>query len=118
VNLSENDLFSRELGATIAERRSKKVILAEDEAQERRAYLLLDELGYENLAILAGGFSAFSRTFLSPTLAPFVPTGSRWDEDVRKFRQEAQLKIPQLIQAQKASATKAPRPQKKIKGGC
>lgn len=59
---------------------------------------------------------AFHRAFLQP--APFVPVGNRWDEDVRKFRQEAQTKIPQLIEAQKASATKAPKQEKKIQGGC
>jgi hypothetical protein len=73
-------------------------------------------LGYENLAILEGGFPAFSRAFLQP--APFVPAGNRWDEDVHKFRQEAQMKIPQLIEAQKSNATKTPKQEKRIKGGC
>jgi hypothetical protein len=59
---------------------------------------------------------AFSRAFLQP--APFVSVGNRWDEDVRRFRQEAQAKIPQLIEAQKASAHKAPKQEKKIQGGC
>jgi len=116
VNLTQNDLFARDLGSNISQRRSKKVVVADDEAQERQAYLLLQDLGYENLAILEGGFPAFSRAFLVP--APFVPTGHRWDEDVHKFRQAAQVKIPQLIEARKASATKAPRQEKKIKGGC
>jgi rhodanese-related sulfurtransferase len=116
VNLTQGDLFGRDLGNGIAQRQSKKVIVADNEAQERQAYLLLQELGYENLAILEGGFSAFSRAFLQA--APFVPVGNRGDEDVRRFRQEAQLKIPQLIDAQKAAATKVPRQEKKIQGGC
>jgi rhodanese-related sulfurtransferase len=116
VNLTQADLFGRDLGNGIAQRRSKKVIVADDEAQERQAYLLLRELGCENLAILEGGFPAFSRAFLQPS--PFVPVGNRWDEDVRRFRQEAQAKIPQLIEAQKASAHKAPKQEKKIQGGC
>lgn len=49
---------------------------------------------------------------------PFQPEGSRWDEDVRRFRENAQGKIAGLIQAQKASATKAPKTEKKIQGGC
>jgi len=116
VNLTQMDLFGRDLGNGIDQRRSRKVIVADDEAQERQAYLLLQELGYENLAILDGGFPAFSRVFLNPTA--FVPAGNRWDEDVRRFRQEAQTKIPQLIEAQKASATKKPKQEKKIQGGC
>ena len=116
VNLAQIDLFGRELGNGIAQRRSRKVIVADDEPQERQAYLLLQDLGYENLAILEGGFPAFSRAFLQP--APFVPAGNRWDEDVHKFRQEAQMKIPQLIEAQKSNATKTPKQEKRIKGGC
>jgi rhodanese-related sulfurtransferase len=116
VNLTQAELFGRDLGNGIAQRRNRKVIVADDDSQERQAYWLLQELGYENLAILEGGLPAFSRTFLQP--APFVPLGNRWDEDVRLFRQEAQSKIPKLIEAQKSNATKAPKQDKKIKGGC
>ena len=116
INLTQADLFGRDLGNGIAQRRSKKVIVAENETQEREAYWLLQELGYENLAVLEGAFPAFQRAFLHPD--PFVPSGNRWDEDVRTFRKEAQTRIPQMIEAQKASATKVPKPEKKIKGGC
>ena len=40
---------------------------AEDEAQECRAGLLLQELGFENFAILKGGFPVFDRIFLHPS---------------------------------------------------
>jgi rhodanese-related sulfurtransferase len=116
VNVTQKDLFNREIGNSIAQRRIKKVIVAEDEAQERQAGLLLQALGYENCAILKGGFLAFDRAFLHPV--PFVPEGNRWDADVRKFRIEAQAKLVQLIAAQKASGTKAPKQEKKIQGGC
>lgn len=116
VNVTQKDLFNREIGNSIAQRRIKKVIVAEDEVQERQAGLLLQELGYENCAILKGGFPAFDRAFLHPV--PFVPEGNRWDADVRKFRAEAQAKLIQLIAAQKASGSKAPKQEKKIQGGC
>jgi hypothetical protein len=116
VNLTQADLFGNDLGNSIAHRRSKKVIVADDEAQERQAYLLLQELGYENLAILEGGFPAFDGAFLHPV--SFVPAGNRWDGDVLKFRKDAQTRIPQLIEAQKAAATKTPKKEKKIQGGC
>ena len=116
INLMEGDLFSRELGNSIAQRRIKKVIVADDEGQERRACLLLQELGYENFSILKGGFPAFDRAFLHPV--PFHPEGNRWDEDVLRFRENAQGKIAAMILAQKASATKVPKTEKKIQGGC
>jgi len=116
VNVTQKDLFNREISNSIAQRRIKKVIVAEDEVQEREAGLLLQALGYENCAILKGGFSAFDRAFLHPV--PFVPEGNRWDADVRKFRTEAQAKLVQLIAAQKASGSKVPKQEKKIQGGC
>jgi len=116
TNIKGEDLFGRALGNDIAQRRIKKVIVAEDETQERRACLLLQELGYENFSILKGGFPAFERAFLHPV--PFQPQGNRWDEDVRRFRVNAQEKIAALIVAQKASVTKAPKTEKKIQGGC
>lgn len=116
INLTQADLFGNDLGNSIAQRHSGKVIVAEDETHERQAYLLLQELGYENLAILEGGFPAFDDAFLHPV--SFVPAGNRWDEDVLKFRKNAQTRIPQLIEAQKAAATKTPKKEKKIQGGC
>lgn len=115
-NLTRADLFSRDPNISLAQRRIKKVVVAEDEAQELQACLLLQELGYENFAILKGGFPAFDRSYLHPV--PFVPTGSRWDKDVQRFQEEARVKIAQLIDAQKASGTKAPKQVKKVQGGC
>jgi rhodanese-related sulfurtransferase len=114
VNVSPSDLFNRSL-APVASRRLKKVILGDNEDDERQAYGVLEQLGYENLAVLAGSFSSFKRTFLEDT--PFAPTGSRYDEDVRAFREQARAKIPALIQAQK-SAQKPSKQERKIKGGC
>jgi rhodanese-related sulfurtransferase len=116
VKLPQADLFSNDLGSSIAQRHGKKVIVAENETQERQAYLLLHELGYENLAILEGGYPVFDAAFLHPL--PFVPVGNRRDDDVLRFRKDAQTRIPQLIEAQKAAATKAPTKEKKIQGGC
>ena len=75
INLTQADLFGNDLGNSITQRRRKKVIVADDEAQERQAYLLLQELGYENLAILEGGFSAFDGAFLPPV--SLAPSGKR-----------------------------------------
>jgi rhodanese-related sulfurtransferase len=116
TNLAQKDLFNRDLGGNITQRRLKKVIIADTEREERMAYLLLQELGYENFTILKGGFKAFDAAYLNPV--PFVPEGTRWDEDVRHFRETAQGQIQLLIAANKKAATKTPAKEKKIQGGC
>lgn len=115
VNVAAKDLFGRGLGE-LASYRIAKVVVAESEADEQQAFRLLGELGYENVTMLEGGLAAFRGSILERT--PFVPTGSRYDEDVRRFRADAQAKIPALIEAQKAAAKKPAKPQRVIKGGC
>ena len=65
-NIQMRELFSKDWITTFSKRHVKKVIVGGDEAQEQSACLLLQELGYENLAILQGGFEAFNKTILSP----------------------------------------------------
>lgn len=110
-----SDFFSKDAGALLSQRQIKKVIVGDNETQERTVYLLLQELGYENLAMLRGGFDAFDKTILNPSI--FVPTGGRWDADVKEFRQNARVEILKMIEANK---NKAPKQivKRKIQGGC
>ena len=116
VNLAQNDLFGREWSSLLSQRRVKKVLVAEDEASERTAYLLACQLGYENFVILKGGFLDFDRTILNS--AGYVPMGNRWDEDVRKFREDAKLQLQKMIADNKTPANKTPKKEKSIQGGC
>lgn len=115
-NVSIRDLFGKEWSFLLSRIHDKKVIVAEDESSERTAYFLLQKLGYENLAILEGGFPKFEGTILSNT--PFIATGSRWDADVMKFRMSARLEITKRIEEQKNGAVKPVSKLKKIQGGC
>jgi rhodanese-related sulfurtransferase len=114
INVTTDGLFGRAL-AEIGHRRLTKVVIADDEAAERQAIGVLEELGFENVALLAGGFDAFNRTILQP---PALPSGGPDAEEVRAFRAEARMKIPKLIEAQKAAAKKPAKQTKVIKGGC
>lgn len=115
-NIALRDLFGKEWMPLFSPRQVKKVLVGQDEAQERTAVLLLGELGYENLAVLQGGFDAFEKTILST--APFVPTGSRWDADVKVFREKARGDILRLIAENKNKGAKEPKKTKKVQGGC
>jgi hypothetical protein len=115
-NLQLRDFFSRDWSLMLAKRHLKKVIVADEELSARSAYLLLEKLGYENLAVLDGGFAGFKSTILDP--AEYKPTGSRWDEDVKRFRASANAKINQMIEAGRQVAPKPEKAKKKIAGGC
>jgi rhodanese-related sulfurtransferase/uncharacterized membrane protein YedE/YeeE len=115
-NIALRDFFSKDNAVLFSQRHVKKVLVADDEAQERAACLLLGELGYDNVAALEGGLPRFRAQILDS--AAFVPTGSRWDGDVKAFRQTARTEIAALIEAAKHTAPKAVKPAKKVKGGC
>jgi rhodanese-related sulfurtransferase len=117
VNAQVRDLYGKEWRDVLSPRHVKKVIVGADEAQERTACLLLRELGYENLAVLDGGFPGFDRTILQPVLLASNTPG-RWDGDVRTFRESARTEILRMVQEAKASGQKKPKKEKKIQGGC
>jgi rhodanese-related sulfurtransferase len=110
------DLFGKEWRAPLARRHLKKVIVAGSESEERSAYLLLQELGYDNLACLEGGFPAFASTILEPG-AP-AAAGERWASDVLHFRENARTELAKMVAAAKSAGTKQPKKEKKIQGGC
>jgi len=115
-NISLKDFFSKDTNALFSQRHVKKVLVGDDETQEKAAGLLLRNLGYDNVAALEGGWPQFKHTILDSTA--FVPTGSRWDNDVKTFRQTARVEIARMIEAGKHIAPKAAKVEKKIKGGC
>jgi len=116
INAATRDLFGKDWVAILSQRHVKKVVVADNEEQEQIACLLLKELGYENLDILRGGFVAFDKTILNPSA--FIPTGSRWDPDVKGFREKARTDIFKMIADSKNKGSAQPKKAKKIQGGC
>ena len=116
VNIPVADLFGKEWITMLSQRHVKKVILADRESQEHAGLLLLQELGYENLAILHGGLDEFNAMILNPSVV--VPTNTRWDADVSRFRESARKDILAMIEKNKQGGSKEIKKQKKIQGGC
>ncbi|MGA2623893.1 MAG: YeeE/YedE thiosulfate transporter family protein [Bacteroidota bacterium] len=116
VNVQLRDLFSKDLVSVLGRRNVKKVILGNNENDERPAALLMSELGYENVVILRGGFDEFNSAILNPS--QFIETGSRWDADVSRFRRQARLELMKMIADSKNKGPKEVKKQKKIQGGC
>ena len=115
-NLQMRDFFGKDWAPLLSQRHVKKVLVADNETQERTAYLLLEELGYENLAVLQGGYDAFKKTILEGT--GLIPVAARWDKDVITFREKARIMIGKMIEENRAKGTKLQKKVKKIQGGC
>jgi len=115
-NISLREFFSKESRVLLSQRHKKKVLVADADSAERTAFALLQTLGYENIAVLDGGFSNFERTILAGS--PFVYTGSRWDVDVKNFREQARPAILKMIEEEKNKTPKVVKITKKIQGGC
>lgn len=115
VHVPLHDVLSKEWTATFSPRHVKKVVVGESEAAERTFALLLVQAGFENVAVLEGGYSSFEQTILAGT-APAVD--GRWEEDVRRFRASARVEIRKMVDEGRSAARKAPRTEKKIQGGC
>jgi rhodanese-related sulfurtransferase len=115
-NVPLREFFSKDSVSLLSSRHVKKVVVGDTDTQEHAAYLLLEALGYENLAVLEGGFGGFQAVFLGSSAAP--PAGGRWEADVAQFREKARGDILQMIASSKATGAQAPKKVKKIAGGC
>ncbi len=116
VNIPTRELFNKEWAASFSKRHVRKVIVGDSERDEHMAALLLRELGYDNVVLLSGGFDGFKETILSS--ASFIPTGTRWDADVKDFRQTARTEILRMIEENKHKKPVVRKIEKKIQGGC
>ncbi len=114
-DLQVTEFFGKDPIDVLSRRQVKKVLVADSERDERAACLLLDRLGYENLVALRGGLPSFQSTILG---AAFVPTGGRWDADVKRFRESARAEILGMMAAAKNVKPKTPKKTKKVQGGC
>lgn len=109
-------VLGRQWQPEFSRRHVRKVLVAASEGEARVAAYLLGEAGYENLAVLSGGYSAFERTILENTVG--VAAEGRYSADVARFRSRAQATLRERIRTER-EAPSAPRPAPKaVKGGC
>jgi sulfur-carrier protein adenylyltransferase/sulfurtransferase len=115
VNIPMEKLFSKEYFHVLANAHKKKIIIANSDEDAKKAVLLCEKIGYENLSFLKGGMPEFQSTILSYTPPQKI---LRNDEDANRFRAKATIQVTQLIKEAKSGMTKAPKLVKKIAGGC
>jgi rhodanese-related sulfurtransferase len=115
INIQRDDLFGKKGTHRIADHHMIKVVIGQNSEDTRIAASLLQELGYENVAMLQGGIENFRSTILIPKIEN---TGTRWDDDVNMFRVHASTSIAKMIADAKNGQPKIVKQQKKIQGGC
>lgn len=115
INVQIQDMFGKEWRDVLSETRRKKVIVATTNEDALVAATLLDVIGYENLAVLQGGWTEFADTILH-AVRPRRPMTSA-EEDIYRFRLRA---APQLLAmlADQSAPKPTERRVKKVQAGC
>ncbi|MCB1060598.1 MAG: YeeE/YedE family protein [Calditrichaeota bacterium] len=116
INIQTESLFGKEWNRVLAQRHVKKVMVASNVDDAVRAYHVLDEIGYRNLAVLQGGLHQFREEILTDPYDGL--NGGRYDQDVADFRLQAKQTIDQLIKDMKDKPQIVAKKPKKITGGC
>lgn len=111
------NLFEKDIHSLLAIKHKRNIILADDESAERKGAVLASELGYKDVLILKGGLNQFNADILNFKMPEGV-TGRR-ETDTYRFRSEAAVRIPVLIQLNKQKAGSGEtKKSKRIVGGC
>jgi len=112
LNITVADLFGRTAPPALSQSHRRSVFVADGEREARDAATLARLLGFDNVAVLAGGLGGFTATIVNAASVP----AAAGDEDVRAFRIDAARQIAALAKARVPHAIEA-KP-KKIVGGC
>ena len=109
------ELFGKDAAKILTLNNTINVFLADDELAERKAAIIADKLGYNEVSVLKGGLNAFKEDILNFKMPDVVNT--RREEDTYRFRLEASKLLPQLIEQNKHKIVPKKK-SKRILGGC
>lgn len=115
VNIQTKNMFGKEWTDLLGNKNTLKVFYSYKEEDASKAAVIASEMGYTNIAILAGGLEGFVNTIINFKKPEKV--NSRQEIDTDRFRERASLIMPDLIVKSK-STVKTAKVVKKIKGGC
>ncbi len=115
VNIPPGQLFGKQWISTLADPGKQLVFFGETSGDGKASAILARNLGYENVAALAGGMTAFRADILGAA-RPSIPD-PRVEQDTYRFRKEASVTMAALIKESR-NKEKAPKVIKKISGGC
>lgn len=115
MNIVPANIFGKENSLVFSDAKLKKVFYADDEAAAKKAAVLSSILGYKNNFVLKGGLNEFKNLIINFKKPEAVNT--RAEIDAFRFREKAQVLIPEIIKKTKTGAGEK-KIVKKIVGGC
>lgn len=136
VNIEPKQIFRKEYSEILAQRHKKKVFVGKDEVDARKAALIAEQLGYENVYVLCGGFDQFVKTILlqqplpdntqclfqlastAPQKNASSPPDERQQKDTERFRSKAGVTLTAMFNEAKNKPVKPVKLVKKVAGGC
>jgi rhodanese-related sulfurtransferase len=117
MNYSLESIFEKDANNLLSLKNKKNVFIADDEQMARRGAFLASKLGFTDIYVLQGGLEQFKKDiifFKNPGTA-----NTQREKDTYRFRTEASIIIPELIQKnkekQKSGGENKP---KRVVGGC
>ena len=114
-SMTLRNLFLKDARAILAVKRTKYVFVGDDEISSKKAAIIADRLGYDNITYLKGGLNEFKDEIINYKEPAEVNT--RYERDTNRFRKEASKVIPVLIEKNKAKFVPVKKT-KRVLGGC
>ncbi len=116
INMTIDNLFTKDATKILLLKNKKRVFIAENEAEEKKAAYIGEKLGFDEIYILKGGLDNFTENILN--FKKPIQINSRQEEVTFSFREKASKKIPELIEEFKSKNTPKKTETKRVLGGC
>ncbi len=109
------NLFIKDAKKILAVKHKKYVVIGDDELSSKKAAIIADRLGYENISYLKGGLNEFKEEIINYKKPSVLKT--RQEVDTNRFREQASKIIPILIEKNKNGFVPV-KTTKRVLGGC
>ncbi len=114
-SMTLKNLFLKDAKALLTVKRTKYVFIGDDELSSRKAAIIADRLGYDNISYLKGGLNEFKNEIIN--FKEQSELNTRDERDTNRFRKEASKVIPVLIEKNKTNIVPVKK-SKRVLGGC
>ena len=115
LSFTLKNLFVKDARAILAVKHKKYVFVGEDGVSSKKAAIIADRLGYDNVSYLRGGLTEFKQDIINYKKSSQL--NSREAVDTDRFRTQASKVIPVLIEKNKNVVIPVKKT-KRVLGGC
>ncbi len=113
--MTVKNFFLKDAKTLLSVKHTKYVFMGDDELSSKKAAIIADRLGFQNISYLKGGLNEFKDQIINYKEPSEINT--RHEADTNRFRKEAVKVIPVLIEKNKANIVPVKKT-KRVLGGC